>query len=111
VIAPIPTKEGFVSLNGKPPPTLRTYAGLLADFGQAQDFTLRGVWEALRYVPTFALADGSQLRPLTAQALLRRTVAEGTEHFALVPLEAVAEEPLAGFTPERAWRTIRRDQP
>jgi len=100
-----------MSPNGKPHETVRAYAGVLAEFDRSRDFTLRGVWEALRYAPTFTLADGSKLRPLTAQTLLRRTTADGTAHFAVVPLEAVGDEPLTAFAPGRSWSIVSRDQP
>ena len=86
-------------LNGTPRQTLRTYAGVLAEYGRSQDFNLKGVWEALRYAPTFTLSDGSKLRPLTAQTFLRRTTDDGTAHFTIVSIEQVGDEPLKGVRP------------
>jgi hypothetical protein len=93
------------------PQAVRDYAAVLADFGRSGDFTLRGVWEALRYAPTFTLADGRKLRPLTERLFLRRTAAGDGEHFEVVPYEAVCDEPLAAFAPERSWRVDSRERP
>jgi hypothetical protein len=97
--------------NGTPRQTIRAFAGLLAEFDRSQDFHLKGVWEARRYAPTFTLNDGSKLRPLTAQTFLRRSTADGTACFTIVPLDAVGDEPLMKFAAEGSWNILSRDQP
>jgi hypothetical protein len=98
-------------LNGTPRQTLRAYAKVLAEFGRSQDFNLKGVWEALRYAPTFTLSDGSKLRPLTAQVFLRRQTDDGTARFEVVSFEVMGDALLTAFAPGRSWRITRHDQP
>ena len=77
----------------------------LDDFGQAQDFVLNGVWEALEHGPTFVLADGSRLRPLTDKILLRRCPPEYGDLFEIVGYAHVCNETVATREPEPTWRT------
>lgn len=79
------------------------YIHELTDFGLGQNFVLGGIWESLDYAPTFTLADRSQLRPLTAQVLLRRSEVEGREQFDVVSYDDLRNTQVLRREPESTW--------
>jgi hypothetical protein len=84
---------------------LRDYGGAVGAFCRTQDFTLAGVWQALSHAPTFSLAGGAELRPLTCGLLVRRTDGPAGETFDVVRATDLLDAPVVSYKPEPSWAT------
>jgi hypothetical protein len=92
-----------MSLSAKARRRLRDYGGAVGAFCRTQDFTLSGVWQALSHAPTFTLAGGAELRPLTCGLLLRRTDGPTGESFDVVRATDLLDASVVSYQPEPSW--------